>query len=110
MTKANTLPKVPFAVARTPRTILRCDVVAADWPNGCSTVGVVVRRNPARAIQRTDTPDTPGLWRYFVYILGTGTDPFWREVTSEEEAMSCVEVIKLRPLTPRLCLEIGFLP
>lgn len=111
MTKANTLPKMPPAIATLRRKVFDCDVVADGWATDPPTLRVVIWRAPARPIQRTDTPDTPDLWRYSVHILGRGADnPLWRYVTSEQEAMACVDVIKLRPLTPRLCLEMGFYP
>lgn len=111
MTKANTLPKIPPAIAAMRRKVFECDVVADGWIGNHSTLRVVIWRSPARAIKRTDTPGTPDLWRYTVHILGTtGMDPPWRDVTSEDEARACVEVIKLRPLTPRLCFAMGFMP
>ena len=110
MTKANTRPKMPPAIARMHGKVLVCDIVADGWAGNPQTLRVVIWRAPARAIKRTDTPDTPDLWMHTAHILDTRTDCFWREFTSEEEARACVEVIKLRPLTPSLCLEMGFYP
>lgn len=111
MTKTNTLPKMPPAIAAMRRLVYDCDVVAAGWFDDRCTMRVLVWRELARKVQRTDTPDTPDLWRYSVRILGRGADnPLYREVTSEREAMSCVKVIKARPLTPQICHELGFEP
>lgn len=106
--KTNTLPKRPPAIAAMLGRIASHDLPAADWSDERPTVCVVIRRELARAVKRTDTPDMPDLFRYSLAVMGRDTAIPWRNFDTEQEAMSCLEVLRLRPVTPRICLELGF--
>ena len=131
MTKANTLPKRPPAIAKTPRLLAECYLrTTEEWggsyyvcafdpcnlpdrppPEPKMLVRVTLYRHLSRELQRTDTPDTPGLWCYRLTAWGTDDLMLGRWFDTEQEATSALCVLMRRaPVTFALCAEMGMEP